>query len=298
MSADSQSRPEAAGTLRGATAVVTGGAGTGAGLGRGLVRCLAAQGMRVAILDVDLEAASTLAEELRLTGTDAIACRADVRDHDSLQQAAAQVQEVFGGCNILCAHVGGGGQGRFSDLAIDEWRDALEVMVLGTVATVYAFLPMLRATSGLRRIVLTSSLAALAPGRFQGPYRAAKAAVTSIGETIDLELGPEGIGATIVFPAGMLPAELMDLARSAMGQPLPAVDDILSAVAQEMASDPADLATGEAAAGPVIEAILAGRRYVVTHGITSVASARARHVLLDEALAEPRLRRLAPPEGP
>ena len=86
-------------------------------------------------------------------------------------------------------------------------------MVTGTVATIQAFLPLMQRTEGLRRIVLTSSVAALAPGRFQGPYRAAKAAVMSIGETLALELEAEGIGTTIAIPSGMLPPELIDLGR-------------------------------------------------------------------------------------
>jgi NAD(P)-dependent dehydrogenase (short-subunit alcohol dehydrogenase family) len=284
------------GVLRGATAVVTGGAGTGAGLGQGLARRLAAEGMRVAILDVDLEAASAVAASLRAGGAEAIACRADVRDAASLRLAAAHVQEAFGACNVLCAHVGGGGQGVFAELPLDAWREALEVMVLGTVATVQAFLPMLRATAGLRRIVLTSSIAALAPGRFQGPYRAAKAAVTSIGETIDLELGREGIGVTIVFPSGMLPTELIDLALAVAAQPAADGEDIQTALAREMASHPADLATGDAAAAPVVDAILAGRRYVVTHGVTAARTARDRHALLEAALDEPARRRASAPD--
>ncbi len=194
--------------LEGRTAVVTGGAGQGAGLGRGLVKCLAAAGMNVAILDVDRDAASALALELRNDGREALGLGVDVTSLESLQAAAGEVTRVFGSCNVLCAHVGGGGQGRFVDLPLEAWGEAMQLMVTGTVATVHAFLPLMQRAEGLRRIVLTASVAALAPGRYQGPYRAAKAAVMSIGETLDLELGPEGIGTTIVFPGGMVPPAL------------------------------------------------------------------------------------------
>jgi NAD(P)-dependent dehydrogenase (short-subunit alcohol dehydrogenase family) len=282
-------RPMSTGVLNGATAVVIGGAGTGAGLGRGLVHSFASEGMRLAILDADLDAASALAEFLKGEGTDALACRVDVTSRLSLEYAASQVSDVYGACNILCAHVGGGGQGAFEDLHFESWREAMDLMVLGTVASVQAFLPLLRKTRGPRRIVLTSSVAALAPGRFQGPYRAAKAAVTSIGETLDLELGPEGIGTTIAFPAGMLAPEILDMALEAigaMGEDSEPSNDLTIAIAQEMMRNPADLATGEQAAEPIVEAVLSGSRYVVTHGVTAAVVAHQRHEELDRALAE------------
>jgi NAD(P)-dependent dehydrogenase (short-subunit alcohol dehydrogenase family) len=276
--------------LKGRAAVVTGGAGQGAGLGQGLVRRLAESGMQVAILDIDGGAASRLAAEISDEGGEAMAIEADITSVESLQSAAAKVESAFGACNVLCAHVGGGGQGRFEDLPLEAWRQAMDLMVTGTVATVQAFLPLMRRTDGLRRIVLTSSVAALAPGRFQGPYRAAKAAVMSIGETLDLELSPEGIGTTVVFPSGMLPPELMELARGVMGAPSDPgnieMGNIEMSITKEMITDPSDLAEGDQAANPVVEALTSGRRFVVTHGRTAEATYRARHDLLTEAFAE------------
>ena len=272
--------------LEGRTAVVTGGAGQGAGLGRGLVKCLAAAGMNVAILDVDRDAASALALELRNEGREALGLGVDVTSLESLQAAADEVARVFGSCNVLCAHVGGGGQGRFVDLPLEAWGDAMQLMVTGTVATVHAFLPLMQRAEGLRRIVLTASVAALAPGRFQGPYRAAKAAVVSIGETLDLELGPEGIGTTIVFPGGMVPPALLDLARELSQLPPDPESSLEMAIAAEMVTDPTDVDDGETAAIPVLDAILASRRYVITHGKTAETNYEDRHKLIEAAFVD------------
>ncbi len=278
---------EPSNALRGGVAVVTGGAGTGAGLGRGLVRQFAAAGMRVAILDIDGDSADELAAELRAGGTEVLSCTVDVRDHATLREAATRLAHEFGACNVLCAHAGGGSFGPVDGFGIDEWRRAFDLMVLGTIATVQSFLPLMRATEGPRRIVLTSSAAALAPGRFQGPYRAAKAAVTSIGETLQLELADEGIGTTIVFPSGMLAPMSDDLATPPADLELAEVDPaLLSAITEEMAAHETDIATGEEAAVAVIRAIRDNRHYVVTHGATVVARARERQALLDAALTE------------
>ena len=288
--------PDPVSVLSGGVAVVSGGAGAGAGLGQGLVRRLAAEGMRVAVLDLDRDAAEALAAELRAGGSEAIAWAVDVTETDTLRRAVEQVRDAFGACNVLCAHVGGGGQGRFESIVEEQWLAAMKLMVVGTVATVQAFLPLMRETRGVRRIVLTSSAAALAPGRYQGPYRAAKSAVTSIGETLDLELGPEGIGTTVAFPSGMQHPDIIDLARS-MGDLSTEArealigDPVTAAIAEEMAPRAADIETGDAAAQSIVDALIEGRRYVITHGVTVEQVSRARQQLLDDAFAELAARR-------
>ena len=202
------------------------------------------------------------------------------------------MSETFGACNVLCAHVGAGGQGQFEALSLDVWRHTYDVIVIGTVATVLGSFPIMRETDGLRRIVLTASAAALAPGRYQGPYRSAKAAVASIGETLDLELGPEGIGTTIAFPSGMLDPSLLDALEMGDGSAAgkvgrtPEAQKVLAAVAEEMAPDPTDVRTGGDAALPVVDAVLAGHRYVVTHGASVERNYRRRHELVEAAFAE------------
>jgi NAD(P)-dependent dehydrogenase (short-subunit alcohol dehydrogenase family) len=79
----------------------------------------------------------------------------------------------------------------------------LSVNVMGVVHTVGAFLPLLRERDGDRHIVLTSSSSAFTPGVRLGAYVTSKYAVTGYGEVLRQELEPEGIGVTIVFPAGM-----------------------------------------------------------------------------------------------
>jgi len=276
--------------LRGGTAVVTGGAGQAAGLGRELIAGFARAGMRVAVLDLDGAAAEALADRLRSDGVDAVGIPVDVTDPETLVQAADRVRRELGACNVLAAHVGGEGQGHVLDIDFEAWRRALDLMVLGTVATVQAFVPLMRDTKGFRRILITSSVAALTPGRLQGPYRAAKAAVTSIGETLDLELGPEGIGTTIAFPSGMMPSDLVAFAREAIargpGSEDPPGDNVQMSIAREMAPDPADIASPEAVASKVIAAVEQGRRYVVSHGVSAAPGAHERHVLLDRAFVD------------
>ncbi len=187
--------------LAGGTAVIT---GAGSGLGAAMAGAFAAEGMGIAALDINREAAESTATGLAAGGTDALARAVDVADRATLDDAAAAVGERFGACNVLCANVGVQQFGALEKLTADDWQWILSVNVIGTANTVDAFLPLLRASEGPRHIVLTSSVAALVPSPRQGAYIASKFAVTGYGDVLRHELADDGIGVTIVFPAGMI----------------------------------------------------------------------------------------------
>lgn len=274
--------------LKGGVAVVTGGAGREAGLGQELVRAFAREGMSVAILDIDGVSAAQLASSLQADGVSAISIACDVRDENSLAAAAAEVQERFGACNVLCAHVGGGALGPIDQITLEAWRDTFD-FITATMGTVLAFLPLMRKSDGARRIVLTSSVAAMSAGGYMAGYRAGKAALTSIGETLDVELGPEGIGTTIAFPGVMFPEHA--IAKTEGGEGLaPAVvpdsmREIVDSMTKELWPVPADNSPASLAALPIVNAVSMGKRYVFTHGKTVVRNYNARHEQIHEALA-------------
>jgi NAD(P)-dependent dehydrogenase (short-subunit alcohol dehydrogenase family) len=187
-------------------AVVTGG---GSGLGAAMGQSLAAVGMAVAVLDIDEAAATQTADALaKECGVPTTALRVDVGDSASVEAAARQVEQVFGGCDVLCANVGVQQFGAIDHLTDDDWQWVLNVNVLGVVRTVRSFLPLLRARSGWRRIVLTASSSVLAPSVRMGAYQSSKFAVMGFGETLRAELADEGIGVTVLFPGGMVTRHL------------------------------------------------------------------------------------------
>jgi NAD(P)-dependent dehydrogenase (short-subunit alcohol dehydrogenase family) len=193
------------------TAVVT---GAGSGLGAALVERFASAGMSVVALDIDGERAEQTARAVREADGKAAALQVDVANRSAVEDAAKFASQTFGACNVLCANVGVQQFGAVERLTEQDWRWVLDVNVLGVVNTVSAFLPLLRATSGNRRILLTSSSAALVPGVRLAAYTASKFAVMGYGETLRLELALEGIGVSILFPAGMRTRHLESSARA------------------------------------------------------------------------------------
>lgn len=90
--------------LRGKTAVVTGGGGV---LCSAFCEALAECGANVAVLDLTAERAAATADRIRAQGGRALPLAADVLDRESLQRARAQVEETFGGADILLNGAGG-----------------------------------------------------------------------------------------------------------------------------------------------------------------------------------------------
>ncbi len=252
--------------LNGKVAVITGGGG---GLGAALGRVFAQAGMGVAALDIDEAAAAGTAAELAETfGVPTTSVRVDVGDAGSIEAAADHVEATLGGCDVLCANVGVQQFGAIDRLTDEAWSWVLQVNVLGTVRTVRAFLPQLRARSGFRRIVLTASSSVLAPAVRLGAYQTSKFAVMGFGETLREELAGEGIGVTLLYPGGMMTGHL-DSSERARPPGLVATgaeDDDLATMLEHRPMGADDVVMPDHAVRNLFADLEADEPYCLTHG--------------------------------
>ena len=134
------------------------------------------------------------------------------------------------------------------------------------------------------RLAFTTSSSILDPASRLGAYQASKFAVWGLAETLRLELADDGIGVSVIFPSGMMSRHLetSEAAQPAhLRRPIAGDGDFDAMIASnpEMA---AMLATPEDAAAGVIEAVLAGEPYVITHG-DLVGGGAARSAMLSRA---------------
>jgi NAD(P)-dependent dehydrogenase (short-subunit alcohol dehydrogenase family) len=272
--------------LQGGTAVVT---GAGSGLGAAMAGAFAAEGMAVVALDINREAAESVAAGLEAGGAPALGRAVDVADREALDAAAAEVAARFGSCNVVAANVGVMQFGPLERITADDWQWLLSVNVVGTANTVNAFLPLLRAADGPRHIVLTSSMAALVPTPRQGAYITTKFAITGYGDVLRQELAEDGIRVTVVFPSGMMTTHLESsrAARpSALGESVMRDEDLEVVVATAGTGDDV-VTTPDDAIADLVTDMLAGEPYVVTHG-SRAAEIRARHRAIEDAHARMR----------
>lgn len=251
-------------------------------------RC-AKRGHDVVLLDLDADRAAHEAAALSAVhGIKALGMLADVSDARSVDAAAYAVEQRFGAADLVVSNVGVqlfGPVERFTD---DEWRWVLDVNVVGSARVARAFIPLLRkAGQRGKHLAFTTSSSVFDPASRLGAYQASKFAVWGLAETLRLELRADGIGVSVIFPSGMASRHLEtsqsaqpDHLRRPVGEP--ADFEAMMASNPQMATEDM-IRTPEDAADGVIDAVLAGERYVVTHG-DFVEALTARHSALIHAV--------------
>jgi NAD(P)-dependent dehydrogenase (short-subunit alcohol dehydrogenase family) len=265
-----------------AVAVVTGGA---SGFGLALASSCAERGMAVALLDLDgdraVAEAAALAER---HDVEALGLGVDVADGAAVSAAADAVGACFGGADVVLSNVGVQLFGSIDRMTDEEWRWVLDVNVVGSARVVRAFLPLLRqARPG--RLAFTSSTSILDPASRMAAYQASKFAVWGLAESLRVELAGGDVTVTVVFPSGMITRHLESSAAAQpehVRRPI-GVDDDFTAMLESNPALAASVATPEDAAAGVLDAVLAGDPYVVTHGDLVDAVDRRSAALRDAA---------------
>lgn len=188
--------------LQGQAALVTGGA---SGLGAETVRQLVQAGARVSILDVNMEAARALAEELRCH-----AVRCDITDSASVQAALDAAQEANGVPRILinCAGIGGakrmvGKDG--SPMPLEDFSRIVNVNLIGTFNVIRLAAARMAAAEALAEgergvIVATASVAAFDGQVGQAGYAASKGGITAMTLPLARDLAQYGIRVVTIAP--------------------------------------------------------------------------------------------------
>ncbi|GAA5079310.1 NAD(P)-dependent dehydrogenase (short-subunit alcohol dehydrogenase family) [Thermocatellispora tengchongensis] len=181
----------------GKTAVVTGGA---SGIGLAAARRFAAEGARVAILDLDGTGGDAEAARLAGEGHEARFYACDVTDGASVTETFARVAADLGGLDVLHANAGIQRLSPFPETTREEWDATLaanltSVFLCGQAAARI----MIRQGRG-GAIVTTSSIGALLSAGENAAYSASKAGVNALTRSMALSLAPHGIRVNAVGP--------------------------------------------------------------------------------------------------
>jgi NAD(P)-dependent dehydrogenase (short-subunit alcohol dehydrogenase family) len=172
--------------------------GAGSGIGRMTALTLSNLGARVGILDVELEAARSAAEEAGGSGR-AHAVRADIADATQVYEGIGQLIDVLGVPNAAVNNAGIVSLGAVNTITSDELHRSMAINVGGAINVVTSLLPHLRGNGG-GRIVNVASWLGLRSRPMFGLYSASKAALVSLTQTMALELAPDGIAVNAVLP--------------------------------------------------------------------------------------------------
>jgi 3-oxoacyl-[acyl-carrier protein] reductase len=237
-------------SLSGRAAIVT---GASRGIGKGIAVALARAGASVLAVARDSQAVRRTAEELRSSGMTVEAEVGDVSDTEAVERIARTALERFGGIDVVCCNAGIFPQNNLDDLSVTELTDVLQTNLVGSMMTVKACLPALRA-SGQGRVILTSSITGPVTGMpgFTA-YAASKAGQLGFMRAAAVELARDGITVNAILPGNIATeglATLGDDYRRNMELTIPGgrlgtVDDIGHA-AVYLASAEASFVTGQA----------------------------------------------------
>jgi NAD(P)-dependent dehydrogenase (short-subunit alcohol dehydrogenase family) len=177
------------GELSGLRALVTGGA---SGIGAAIAGLFAANGAAVVVLDRAAPAPGTLPDDI------GVVC-ADITDDAAVRAAVAQAVQRLGGLDILVNNAGIGAQGSVEQATDEQWRQVLDVNVIGTARVSRAAWPELRRSRNAA-VVNTASIAATAGLPERAVYSASKGAVAALTRAMAADGMPDGIRVNAVDP--------------------------------------------------------------------------------------------------
>jgi len=172
--------------------------GASAGIGKAMAFEWVRLGYKVVLSARRKELLEALAQEIKNSGGEALVIPVDIMEEKDIETAAQQIITTWGRLDVVVANAGFGVMGGIEKLTAKDWNRQLQGNVTGLALTVKYALPYLKQNKG--RIGLVGSVGAYLPNPNIGAYGASKAAVLSIGLTLQVELIGTGVSCTTLHP--------------------------------------------------------------------------------------------------
>lgn len=186
-------------------AIVTGG---GSGIGEAISLGLAGRGAYVVVADRRAPEAERVVASIHSRGGRAESMELDVRDASSFEQLVTDVFARLGRLDFLFNNAGIGVAGEVKDLELDDWRDIVEVNLMGVVHGVYAAYGRMVA-QGFGHIVNTASMSGLMPSPLTASYGMTKFGVVGLSRALRVEAAHYGVRVTALCP-GVIRTPILD----------------------------------------------------------------------------------------
>lgn len=191
-------------------AVVTGAA---SGIGLGITRALVAEGVNVAMLDVEASALGEAHASLNDANVDVQRYVCDVSSRDQTRQTAEAIAAHFGKIHILCNNAGVVAGGPVGELSYADWDWVIGVNLYGVINGLQEYVPLIKSHGEGGHIVNTASILGHLSAAGQAIYAATKYAVVGLSESARADLAPHNIGVSALCP-GMIATNIISSDRN------------------------------------------------------------------------------------
>jgi 2-hydroxycyclohexanecarboxyl-CoA dehydrogenase len=191
-------------------ALVTGAA---TGIGAAISRRLARDGIAIGVLDILIDGATQVANEIVAAGGKALPLQASITDREQVNAAVNKLRETFGPVTILVNNAGITGSVPFEELTDAQWDRMMEINLKGPFIVTQTVLPDMKA-AGWGRIVNISSSSAQSGAPRMAHYSASKGAIIALTKTLAREFGHLGITCNNIPPRFIMNTVMAEKALS------------------------------------------------------------------------------------
>ena len=182
--------------LKNKVAVITGSAN---GMGKAMALRFAREGCDVAVVDLQLNTAKKVADEIKTCGANAIAIKADITQSKEIKAMIEESVQTFGKIDILVNNAGAAGGGSLEASDEDEWDHVLALNLKGAFLACKAAVPHMK-KQRYGKILFISSMGAVRPSVSVLAYHSAKAGIIGLTRNLAFELAPFNIYANCIVP--------------------------------------------------------------------------------------------------
>ncbi|HXQ15655.1 MAG TPA: 3-hydroxybutyrate dehydrogenase [Caulobacteraceae bacterium] len=192
--------------MKGKIALVTGAA---SGIGKEIARRFLAEGAKVAIADINIDAARAAAAEMDPSGDRALGLAMDVTQEAQVDAGVDETARRFGGIDILVSNAGVQIVSPVEDFGFDDWKKMLAIHLDGAFLTTRACLRHMYAQGHGGAILYMGSVHSKEASLLKAPYVTAKHGLLGLAKVVAKEGAPHGVRANVICP-GFVRTPLVD----------------------------------------------------------------------------------------
>src|SRR3546814_778910 len=174
--------------------------GAASGIGKRIAEVYAANGGKVVIADLKIDAAEVAAREIRDAGGDALAVAMDVTDEQQVVDGVAKTIAHYGRVDVLVSNAGIQIVNRVTDFSFGDWKKMLAIHLDGAFLTTRECMKDMQARGDGGATIYMGSVHSHLASRLKAPYVTAKHGLLGLCRTVAKEGGEHGIRANVICP--------------------------------------------------------------------------------------------------